>query len=274
MTTSKKISQLPAKATLDPNDVIPILDSAEDYVNKKVLASSIASAGNVHLVTITNYDLATYTFTGTSPDVAQYEESHLYIFRVPDVYPFGQNQGNLTINSLPTRLIYGDGGSMPPYSLKPGGYAMLLFNAEHNRFRMVCTLSDDIVAKHVGRFMTFFADTVYANTYYADMVGYTRLDQVSETSTETTPTYDIQRDSSSNKHITYTNPLVSLTLTGYPRNQPGELEFQFTTGSTFAFTAANLVGKWIGIAAPTFDPNTLYIICIKNGYAVLGKVGA
>lgn len=272
MTTSKKISQLPAKATLDPNDVIPILDSADDYVNKKVLASSIASAGNVHLVTITNYDSATYTFTGTSPDVAQYEESHLYIFKVSSGYQFYQNQGNITINSLPTYPIVGDSGSMPSYSLRPGGYAMLLFT--NNSFRMVCALTDKIVAKDVGRFQDVYANKVYSPTYYNDSFGYTKLNQVSETSTETAPTYYIQGDSGSNKHIKYTNPLASLTLTGNPRNQPGELEFQFTTGSTFAFTAATLVGKWIGIAAPTFDPNTSYVICIKNGYAVLGKVGA
>lgn len=53
-----------------------------------------------------------------------------------------------------------------------------------------------------------------------------------------------------------------------------EIEIQFTTDSTFTFTDGGYTGKWLGVSTPSFDPSTSYVIAIKNGYAVLGKVGA
>lgn len=77
----------------------------------------------------------------------------------------------------------------------------------------------------------------------------------------------------SNTVYKYSNALTSLTITSIP-SDTYEVELQFTTDSSFTFTATPLANKWIGVASPTFDANTSYVIAIKNGYAVLGKVGA
>lgn len=95
----------------------------------------------------------------------------------------------------------------------------------------------------------------------------------------TTPSLTVNDATFYNKVYRYTEPLTSLTLTGAPIETTTstyryETEIQFTTGASFTFTADGLVGKWIGIDAPSFDASTKYIIAIKNGYAVLGKVGA
>lgn len=100
-----------------------------------------------------------------------------------------------------------------------------------------------------------------------------------EDTSSTIPSLAVNTSGFYNKLYRYTEPLTSLTLNGAPIETTGstyryETEIQFTTGSSFTFTADGLVGKWIGIDAPSFDANTDYIIAIKNGYAVLGKVGA
>lgn len=76
-----------------------------------------------------------------------------------------------------------------------------------------------------------------------------------------------------NTRYTFSQALSALTLTAVV-DSVLESEIQFTTGSTFTFTATPLVDKWLGVSAPTFDANSTYIIAIKSGYAVLGKVGA
>ena len=53
-----------------------------------------------------------------------------------------------------------------------------------------------------------------------------------------------------------------------------EIEIQFTADTTFTFTDGGYTGKWLGVSSPSFDPNTSYVIAIKNGYAVSQKVGA
>ena len=82
-----------------------------------------------------------------------------------------------------------------------------------------------------------------------------------------------------NKIYRYTAALTSLELTGSLIETSGstyryDTEIQFTTAATFTFTATGLASKWIGVTTPSFEPNTAYVIAIKNGYAVLGKVGA
>ena len=94
----------------------------------------------------------------------------------------------------------------------------------------------------------------------------------------TTPSLDISLAEFYNQVYIYTQPLTSLTLlNSYPDSNTSqyryETEIQFTTGSTFAFTAAGLANKWLGISAPTFEINSTYIIVIKNGYGVCSKVG-
>lgn len=76
-----------------------------------------------------------------------------------------------------------------------------------------------------------------------------------------------------NKVYTFATALTALTISSIPSGTY-ETEIQFTTDSTFTFTASGLANRWIGISTPSFEANTKYIIAIKNGYAVLGKVGA
>ena len=102
---------------------------------------------------------------------------------------------------------------------------------------------------------------------------------LSEDTTNTTATIAVDSTNFYNKLYRYTQALTELTLTGSLIETSAstyryETEIQFTTGSTFTFTATGLANRWIGINAPSFDANTTYIIAIKNGYAVLGKVGA
>jgi hypothetical protein len=74
-----------------------------------------------------------------------------------------------------------------------------------------------------------------------------------------------------NTRYVYTQPLTSLTI-GAVEDSLLESELDFTTGSTFSFTATPLTNKWIDMA-PTWLPNTHYIIVIKSGYASWGIVG-
>lgn len=74
-----------------------------------------------------------------------------------------------------------------------------------------------------------------------------------------------------NVRYEYNQPLTSLTITGV-ENSLQESELDFTTGTSFSFTATPLTNKWIN-NVPTWLPNTHYIISIKNGYATWGIVG-
>ena len=77
--------------------------------------------------------------------------------------------------------------------------------------------------------------------------------------------------SSVDKCISCTTPLTSLTISGAPTVATLETEIQFTTGETFAFTAAGLEGKWVG-GTPTFEANKSYVITIKNSIAAWGEI--
>jgi hypothetical protein len=71
---------------------------------------------------------------------------------------------------------------------------------------------------------------------------------------------------------TCTQPLTSLTVNAPSFTSTWETEIHFTTDSTFAFTLTGTELKWLGDAAPTFEPNTSYVIAVKNGYGVCSKV--
>ena len=74
-----------------------------------------------------------------------------------------------------------------------------------------------------------------------------------------------------NTVYTFTQPLTSLTLSSVA-NSLLESEIDFTTGTSFSFTATPLTNKWIN-NTPTWIANTHYIISIKNDYATWGIVG-
>lgn len=97
----------------------------------------------------------------------------------------------------------------------------------------------------------------------------TNLFQIPTTSVSYTPV--IVLSSSVDKLISYTKPLTSLTIVGTPTKATMETEIQFTTGETFAFTATELEGRWVGVT-PTFEANKSYVITIKNGIAAWGEI--
>ena len=74
-----------------------------------------------------------------------------------------------------------------------------------------------------------------------------------------------------NTRYVYTQPLTSLTLSSVADSLL-ESEIDFTTGTSFSFTATPLTNKWIDFAQ-TWLPNTHYIIVIKSGYASWGIIG-
>lgn len=74
-----------------------------------------------------------------------------------------------------------------------------------------------------------------------------------------------------NTVYTFTQPLTSLTLSSVADSLL-ESELDFTTGTSFSFTATPLTNKWIN-NVPTWIANTHYIISIKSGYATWGIVG-
>lgn len=76
---------------------------------------------------------------------------------------------------------------------------------------------------------------------------------------------------SENTRYVYTQPLTSLTISSV-EDSLLESEIDFTTGTSFSFTATPLTTKWIDMA-PTWLPNTHYVISIKTGYASWGIVG-
>lgn len=97
----------------------------------------------------------------------------------------------------------------------------------------------------------------------------TNLFQIPTTSVSDTPV--IVLSSSVDKLISYTKPLTSLTIVGTPTKATMETEIQFTTGETFAFTATELEGRWVGVT-PTFEANKSYVITIKNRIAAWGEI--
>lgn len=97
----------------------------------------------------------------------------------------------------------------------------------------------------------------------------TNLFQIPTTSVSYTPV--IVLSSSVDKLISYTKPLTSLTIVGTPTKATMETEIQFTTGETFAFTATELEGRWVGVT-PTFEANKSYVITIKNRIAAWGEI--
>lgn len=74
----------------------------------------------------------------------------------------------------------------------------------------------------------------------------------------------------------FSKKLTSLTI-NYEVSESGvvnETQINFRTDSTFTFSAQDLSGLWLGVDAPSFEPNTGYVIAIKGAAAVCAKVGA
>lgn len=88
------------------------------------------------------------------------------------------------------------------------------------------------------------------------------------TNTSTTPSLGLQ----ANTDYIFSNTLTSLTLGAIPNSQYF-ISLNFTTGSTFTFSAPNLTDWYFVDNPPTFLPNKKYEIIIVNGKAHIYYVG-
>lgn len=88
------------------------------------------------------------------------------------------------------------------------------------------------------------------------------------TNTSTTPSLALQE----NTDYMFSNALTSLTLGAIPDSQYF-ISLNFTTGSTFIFSAPNLTDWYFVDNPPTFLPNKKYEIIIVNGKAHIYYVG-
>lgn len=287
---SKKISQLTLKNSLASTDVIPILDSEDSYENKKVLASSISSGCNVHIIeNITKTNISGGTiYNGTCADVTSYEEGHIYVYKSPSSYDSQitrylniNNIGNARLwfnsitefndTSFPTRAIY---DSMVVVIYRDGDEytkGFYLLDTTNN------SIKDYIWCRYINFGYNSKCSSTQGNGNLATIRQYVVTLSGASISIDYTASsnYDLYRHSC----IICSDPLSSLTLTHLSDSSGAEpmweKEIQFTTDSTFTMTATDLVGKWIGVnTTATFDPNTSYVIKIKNGYGYVYKVGA
>lgn len=256
---SKKISEFTLKNSVSPNDVLAILDSESGYENKKILASAISGGSgdyqyyhelkNVQM-TFTYGAYQVSRITAECDGLTVYEDG-IYVLKSPATNSGYSGYGvTLNINNLGARTcILLNGTSSGGASSNPlesnyftsGGCYIFVFNSSNN---------------------TFY--NVYSQTL--------PLRQHIDTSSDPSPNINLSLLNEIHRCYKYTSPLNSLTLNLTPPiNQGFETEFQFTTGSTFTFSATDLVGKWIG-GVPTFEPNKSYVIAIKNGLAAWGEV--
>lgn len=258
---SKPIGNLTLKATPVGTDAVAIADSEDSDKTKKVLLSALSGGGgsseyyhelkNVSYVNASGNPLV---ITATCDNLTSYTTG-IYVLELPSSIYGAKTQGvRININNLGnkqwrTLAYYFDQTSKAPDGLfLTGGVYILIYN-------------------------TIFSDDVF-HIIHAPTIPMT---QSMVSSNETTPAFNLDTlgqpmTNNLHKRIIYGTPISSLTLVNSPiPNQGFEQEFQFTTDSTFTFTAAGLVGKWVG-GTPTFEPNKSYVISIKNGIAACGEV--
>lgn len=272
---SKPIGDLTLKAVPAGADMIAIADSQDSNKTKKILVSAISGGGGggsdmIHIVE--NVTFSNPTYSGTASGVTQYEDGHFYLVQFPNISSVTtvsesrsfniNNLGNVELDFNYDSTWSNDRKYVLPNTPET---SILLYRSTPNKFYFVTSTSVDIDS--IVR-----ASSIYAATYM--ILGKEYVDQYGVNITTATPTIYIPGGSSVNRyHMNWvcTQPLTSLTIeaTGASR---WETEIDFTTDSTFTFTLNGTKLKWLGDAAPTFEPNTSYVIAVKNGYGVCSKV--
>ena len=286
---SKTIGNMTLKPTPVGTDAVAIADSEDSNKTKKVLLSSISGGGsNVHIIeNITKSYLSGATvYNGTCSDVTAYEDGHIYIYRVKDTYDtnytryininnignaklFFNNSSHFQDDRYPTMAIY---NCMvlaiyminPDYSNKTGFYLLDTSNA---------SIKANIWCDYIHFGYDSKCNGPNSSSQQATIRQYVSTISGSSVSIDFTDNYNLYKHGC----IKCSDPLTSLTLTklddGWGSESVWEKEIQFTTDSTFTMTATDLVGKWIGVnTTATFDPNTTYVVKIKNGYGYIYKV--
>ena len=260
---SKTIGNMTLKATPVGTDMVAIADSEDLDKTKKVLLSALGGGSNFKYY----YELknVAYDTINSNPLQITADCDGLTAY-VPGIY----------VLTLPSDVS----------SVKGYGIRLNINGLGYKNCRTLVYYSDQTIKAPANLLVTGGVYILDYNTMFGDDVFHIihaptiPMKQSMVSTNQTSLSIDLSEFGSAiwnsvHKRWKITSPLTSLTLLNSPiENQGFEQEIQFTTDSTFTFTAAGLVGKWLGVSAPTFEPNTSYVIAIKNGYAVCAKVGA
>ena len=348
---SKKISQLTLKNSLASTDVFTILDSADNYANKKVLASSISGGGgsstlagltDVTLGTLQGGDVLTYdavnqywynaalsidwSNVSNKPTFATVATSGDYgdLLNTPTIPSALGDLSNVTISSpsdgqvlkydgvnqvwingsagsstvawsdvtgkpnfatVATSGDYGDLLNTPTIptvndatlTIEKNGTSVGTFTANASS-NAIINITETVQSASAPLSITSNALSISqsdtsTNGYLSSTDWNTFNGKVSpQTVVSSGKLSETIANVDANTRYVYTSNLMSLTISAFT-DSVLESEIQFTTDLSFTFTD-NSGLTWMLIDAPTFEPLTEYVIAIKNGYAVLGKVGA
>lgn len=257
---SRTIGNMILKAAPVGTDMVAIADSEDSDKTKKVLLSALSGGG----------------------DAKYYHE----LKNVTMTFNVGNNQMSRITADCDGLTTYEEGiyvlKATATNSSGESGYGVSL-NINNLGYKQCRLLSDYIKVQNAPLPSWYFQNGyIYIFLYeggifYNIYCPYYSFKQSVDYRTSSSVTvdlhgYDPYGHPTFNSVVFCSDPLTSLTVTNSPiQNQGFEQEIQFTTDSTFTFTAAGLVGKWIG-GTPTFEPNKSYVIAIKNGLAAWGEV--
>lgn len=273
---SKPIGDLTLKAAPAGADMIAIADSQDSNKTKKILVSAISGGGGggsdmIHVLddTVTWSD-PTYSATGTG--ITQYEDGHFYLIKFPTISGTISDARNVNINNIGNvPLEYNDqsdwyNGFTSKANVLPKTQhtSILLYRSATNRFYLID--SDYSTYKNQMLCRSFVASSKMSLGPYC-----TSVEQIMYNEPSTTPSITISGSAGYHRGAICLNPITALTINAN-NSSSWETEIHFTTDSTFSLTISGTKLKWLGDAAPTFDPNTSYVIAIKNGYGVCSKV--
>lgn len=273
---SKTIGNMTLKATPVGNDAIAIADSEDSDKTKKVLLSSISGGGsNVHIIeNVTEVsDSSGLIYTGTAADVTAYEDNHLYVFYIPTSYSTKHDR-YININSLGVKRLwfnndnnFDDTQGYPKLAISTAN-VIVIYRSITQAFHLVDTTNTSIKENIWCSYLHCGASSIIDGS---DATEFATIKQ--KVGHYSYSSYAVNFRYSSHSVWIFDVPVTALTILHIDCGPMWEKEIQFTTDSTFTMTATELVGKWIGVnTTATFDPNTTYVVKIKNGYGYIYKV--
>lgn len=240
-----KISQLTEKQTLANDDLLVIASGNNNYKLKGSTVKTYAQGG-----------LATVATSGSYNDLSDKPT-------IPTV-----NNATLTVTQ--------NGVSAGTFTANASTDATIAINETIQSASSPLSITSNVLSISTADTTT---DGYLTSTDWNKFSNKAVYQTLTEDTTHTTATIAVDNSNFYNKLYRYTQPLTELTLSGTLIETAAstyryETEIQFTAGTSFTFTANGLVGKWLGVDAPTFEDGSSYVIAVKNGYAVCAKVGA
>lgn len=266
---SRTIGNMTLKATPVGTDMVAIADSEDLDKTKKVLLSALSGGSDMIHVLDDTVTWSNPTYSATGAGITQYEDGHFYLIKFPSISGVINEGRNLNINNLGGKSLdfnYSNQWLTNRRYILPTTpeTSIVLYRSSTDRFYFITSTSKDCV--EAGYYGSVEANDVIVRGDY--------VYQLSRNIDSSTPTITIAINGTDHYHVVYycSLPLTSLTINVSAASSRWETEIDFTTDSTFTLTITGSNLKWLGDAAPTFDPNTSYVIAIKNGYGVCSKV--